>query len=359
MSKINKTYGSLTLAQATDLLAAVGDKVTCLFTGELGIGKSSMLNTLAGRYPDHKPVYLEAQMLDLGDLQMPKFKAIEGKEVVSFVPNEALGVHLGQPIILMLDELGKASKSVLNALLRIMLERKIGEYALPEGSMVFATTNLSIEGLGDSIPPHARNRLCQAKIRKPTAMEWVEGYALNAGVHPVILGAAIEFPAMFQSFEEVEDPNSNHYINHPKQPRTACVTPRSLEKASDILKSTEHLSDEVRIHALMGTVGEAAAMDILTLVKLDEELPTWEQVVKNPDVAKVPKGAAASCMVISKVIQRVEREDFDRAFAYINRLSKEAQALFARSIMRSQKLGIATTNTEFSAWAARNSFLFS
>lgn len=359
--KINKTYGALTLAQATDLIAAVGDKVTCLFTGEMGIGKSSMLKTLAGRFPDHKPVYLEAQMLDLGDLQMPKFRTIEGKEVVSFVPNEALGVHLGQPIILMLDELGKASKSVLNALLRIMLERKIGEYALPEGSMVFATTNLSIEGLGDNIPPHARNRLCQAKIRKPTAMEWVEGYALNAGVHPVILGAAIEFPSMFQSFEEVEDPNSNHYINHPKQPRTACVTPRSLEKASDILKATEHLPDDIRVHALMGTVGEAAAMDILTLVKLDEELPTWEQVIKNPDDAKVPKGAAASCMMVAKAVQRVERGTLDSWMVYLDRMGKEVQALFARSIMKSskEKIDMATTHKAFTDWARKNSFLFS
>jgi len=359
MSKINKTYGSLTLAQATDLIQAVGDKVTCLFTGEMGIGKSSMLKTLTNKLPNHKPVYLEAQMLDVGDIQMPKFGMVGGKEVVSFVPNTALGVHLDQPIILMLDELGKASKSVLNALLRIMLERKIGEHDLPEGSIVFATTNLAVEGLGDNIPAHARNRLCQAKIRKPTAMEWVEGYGLNAGVHPIVLGAAIEFPAMFQSFEDVEDANSNHYIFHPKQPRTAFVTPRSLEKASDILKSTENLPDDVRVHALMGVVGEAAAMDILTLTKLDEQLPTWEQVVNNPESTKLPTGAAASCMMVAKAVQRLERETFDAWMLYVQRLGKEVQALFARSIMRSPKVSIATTHKEFSKWAAANSYLFS
>jgi len=357
--KVQSTYKYISLSKATDLVAAVGDKVTTLITGPMGCGKSSILKTLAEKMPTHRPIYLEAQTLDVGDIHMPKFKQVDGMDVVAFAPNESLGFHLDRPVILMFDEIGKASKAVLNAVLRIMLERKLGDRMLPEGSIVFATTNRGTEGLGDSIPAHMRNRLCQVNVTKPTAMEWVEGWALKNNVHPVILGAAIEFPAMFEDDIYVDDANSNHYIFHSKQPRTAFVTPRSLEKASDILKSTEHLSDEVRIHALMGTVGEAAAMDILTLVKLDEELPTWEQVIKNPDVAKVPKGAAASCMVISKVIQRVEREDFDRAFTYINRLSKEAQALFARSIMRSQKLGIATTNTEFSAWAARNSYLFS
>ena len=355
MSKINKQYNDISLAQAADLVAAIGDKVTCLFTGEMGIGKSSMLGVLKERFPDYKPVYLEAQLLDLGDLQMPRFNG----DVVSFVPNEALGVHEDRPIILMLDELGKASKSVLNALLRIMLERKIGDKSLPEGSLVFATTNMALEGLGDNIPAHARNRLCQMRIRKPTAMEWVENYGINAGVHPTILGTAIEFPQMFESFENVEDPNSNHYIFHPKSPRTAFVTPRSLEKASDILKATENLPDDVRIHALMGVVGEAAAMDVLTLVKLNDTLPTWEAVIKNPEDTKLPKGAAACCMMVAKAVQRVERDTFDAWMTYVQRMGKEVQALWARSVMRSAKVGMATTHRGFTEWAADNSFLFS
>jgi hypothetical protein len=164
---------------------------------------------------------------------------------------------------------------------------------------------------------------------------------------------------MFESFENVEDPNMNHYIFHPKSPRTAFVTPRSLEKASDILKSTEHLPDDVRIHALMGVVGEAAAMDILTLVKLNDALPTWEAVIKNPEDAKLPKGAAAYCMMTAKAVQRVERETFNAWMTYVERLPKEVQALWARSVMRSAKVGIATTHKGFTKWAAENSFLFS
>jgi hypothetical protein len=355
MSKINKTYGSLTLAQASDLVAAVGDKVTCLFSGEMGIGKSAMLGMLKQRFPEHHPVYLDAPLLDVGDIMMPKV----GTESVSFLPNEYLGFHLTQPVLLMIDELGKCSKAVMNTLLRIIHERKLGKYALPEGSIVFATTNLAIEGLGDNIPAHARSRMCQAKIRKYTGMEWVEVYGINAGIHPTILGTAIEFPQMFESFENVEDPNTNHYINHPKSPRTAFVTHRGMEKASDVLKATENLPDDVRIHALMGVVGEAAAMDILTLVKLNDTLPSWEAVIKNPEDTKIPKGAAACCMMVSKAVQRVERESFDAWMTYVERLPKEVQALFARSVMRSAKVSVATTHKGFSAWAAKNSFLFS
>lgn len=359
MSKINKQYSSVSLNDAANIIAAVGDKVSVLLQGEMGCGKSSILKVLAERFPDHNPIYLEAQTLDLGDLCMPKFQQVNGHDVVSFIPNASLGVHLGKPVILMLDELSKASKAVLNALLRVILERKLGEHALPEGSIVFATGNLSMEGLADSLPAHARNRLCQIKMRKPTAMEWVEDYGIRAGVHHIILGAAIEFPAMFESFENVEDPSSNHYIYHPKQQRTSFVTPRSLEKASDILKATEHLPDDVVLHSLIGVIGEAGAMDILTLRKLDDTLPSWEQIIRDPEGTKIPKGAAAACMTTSKAVQRVERDTFDAWMTYVERLPKEVQALFARSVMRSAKVSVATTHKGFSSWAAKNSFMFS
>jgi MoxR-like ATPase len=357
--QVQNSYRYITLAHATDLVASIGDKVTTLITGPMGCGKSSILKSLASRFPTHRAIYLEAQTLDLGDLQMPKFKTVEGQDVVAFAPNEALGFHLEQPVILMFDEIGKASKAVLNAVLRIMLERKLGDRALPEGSIVFATTNRGTEGLGDNVPAHMKNRICQVNVTKPTAMSWVEDWALRNRVHPVVIGAAMEYPSMFEDDVYVEDPNSNHYIFHPKQPRTAFVTPRSLEKASDILKATEELPDDVRTHALMGVVGEAAAMDILTLVKLDEQLPSYERIVNDPEDCKLPKPGAAACMVVAKIAMRVTREEMDNILIYVQRLPAEVQALWMRTMMSGEKKGMAATHGGFTKLAAAKIFLFS
>ena len=359
MSKINRPYEAVSLQEVTNLIAQVGDKVTVLAQGHIGTGKSSMLKVLADKFPDYHPCYLDCTTLDVGDISVPKIKTVENGEVTSFVPNENLGFHLAKPVILMVDELGKASKSVMNALLRIMLERRLGVNALPEGSIVFATTNLGGEGVGDMIQPHARNRLCVVKVRKPTAMEWIENFAMLNNVHPVAIGTAMEYPHMFESFENVEDPNSNHYIYHPKSPRTAFVTPRSMEKASDILKATDSLPDDVKIHALMGVVGEAAAMDMLTIQKLDDSMPSWERVVKDPEDCPLPKNGVANCMMVAKAAMRVEKDTMDAWMIYLARLPKEVQALFAKTIMRGQKKGMAATHRKFIEWASQHSYLFS
>ena len=150
---------AVSLDQCVDAIVAYGDKRTILAQGHMGIGKSSMLTTLAERLPNHTPCYFDCTTKDLGDIMIPKMAQLDGQNYVTYATNEELGVHLNKPIILMIDEFGKANPAVKNALLRVILERKIGSYELPEGSIVFATTNLGAEGVGDMLLPHQRDRV--------------------------------------------------------------------------------------------------------------------------------------------------------------------------------------------------------
>jgi hypothetical protein len=160
-------------------------------------------------------------------------QTIDEQGFVRFVPNEELGVHLGKPIILMIDEFGKANPAVKNAMLRIILEGKVGTYELHPDSIRFATTNLGAEGVGDLLPPHARNRMTILTARKPSNMEWIEDFAINAGIDHTLLGWVKDNPNLFQSFEDIKNPTddrgnpTNPYIYHPQVPMAAFVTPRS------------------------------------------------------------------------------------------------------------------------------------
>ena len=265
-------YKAISLQQCADLISAVGHTTTVLAQGEMGIGKSSILKILQAKHPDHFVCYGDMTTKDVGDFLIPKIRTIDGTEVTSFIPNEEFGFHLNKPIILMLDEIGKAPKAVMNACLRLMLERKLGTYELPEGSIVFATTNLAQEGIGDMLPPHARNRMSVVKVRKPSSEEWIE-WALDNNITPEVLLTVKQFPQMLASFEDYNDPKDNEYVYDPRTPRPAFVTPRSLNRASDIIKNSKHLGHDIMAHALKGTIGNRATYDMLTIVQLNDELP--------------------------------------------------------------------------------------
>jgi hypothetical protein len=353
MSTVSKPFSSISLQEAADLIAAAGDKVTYVMQGHIGTGKSSMLNTIGEKMgiPPERRFYYDCTTKQAGDVSVPKFRNENGRDILSFIPNEELGFSGTEPVLVMVDELGKSDKGVLKSMLRFLHEHQVGMHKLPLGSAVFATTNLGAEGVGDLIPPHGRNRVCVVKVRKPTAQEWVDNFAIGAGLSPIVITAALEYPMMFQSFEDVNNPNDNQYIYHPKQPLPAFVTPRSLHKASDMLVATESLPDGVRTHALMGLVGEAAALDIMTLARLDETLPRWDDIVNKPEDTKVPERGVAQVLLANKAIMNVEPETMGAWMTYCQRMPKEVQALFGRGVMSGEKMSWVIKVGAFTTWA--------
>ena len=357
---MKKPYSSISMQECIKLISSVGDRISVLVQGEMGCGKSSILKELALLHPDHVPCYVDITTKDVGDFLIPQIRTLDGTPVCSFIPNEEFGLHLGKPIILMFDELGKGSKAVQNACLTAIQERKLGIHKFPEGSIVFATTNLSVEGIGDSILPHSRNRMCVVKMRKHTGEEWRWNYAQNAGIDPVVIATVIEYPAMTASFEDYERPEMNEYIHDPRVPRAAFVTFRSLEKASFILQSCRDMPEDVLTHALFGVIGERATMDMMNILKLANTMPSWAEIINNPTTTVVPHNGASTCLIVSKALSNIESTTLDSWMTYMARLPKEAQALFAMSCMsaKSPKRSIASSNRQFTEWAVNNGYLF-
>jgi MoxR-like ATPase len=350
-------YKSLTLNQSAELIGAIGDVDTVIATGEMGIGKSSMLKILAKKMPDHFPCYVDMTTKDVGDFLVPKIRSLNDVEVCSFIPNEDFGFHHGKPVIIMLDEIGKTNRAVMNASLCLMQERRLGVFKLPEGSIVFATTNLATEAIGDSLPPHARNRASVVKVRKPSAEEWIE-WALDNDITPEVLLTVKQFPQMLASFEDFDKASDNEYIYDPRTPRPAFCTPRSLERASNIIKKAKHLGNDMIAHTLKGTIGNRATYDMLSMIQLNDELPAWDVILKEPEKAHIPKSPSAVCMLVYSAIQRVEKDTMGKWMKYLARLSKEQQGLFATSVMRTSKKTTVGTNGEFIKWATANNYLF-
>ena len=344
---------------ATSILKG-GDKRTVLVQGHMGTGKSSLLTTLSRDLPKHTPCYFDCTTKDLGDITIPKMNQLDNADYVSYATNEELGAHHKTPIILMIDEYGKANPAVKNALLRVMLERKIGGYELHPDSLVFATTNLGAEGVGDLLPPHARNRITVITARKPDNMEWIE-WGIDNDIDPALLGFCKEKPELFHSFEQYENPDENPYIPHPRSNRAAFTTPRSLHRASDILKMRHLLDDTQLTAALIGTIGDRAALDLAAFIALADKLPTRDQIENDPMNAPVPDSPAAVCMVVYRALATIERTWVDPWLTYMNRLSKEAQGLFVNGVRapKYSRRDYVVQHKKFQDWCMANNYMFS
>ena len=357
MSVLNFGH-TVSLQEFAKSIGIVGKDVTVIGQGEPGIGKSSMLKVLAQQYPDYEIAYIDCTLLDLGDFALPYTEMAGDLKVTKFAPNARFKMHTGKPVIVMLDEIGKAMKAVKNVLLTLMLEHRIGDNYLPEGSIVFGTTNLLSDGVGDMLEAHARNRVCMTTVRKPDADEWIE-WAISNDVAPEVIAWVKQFPHALASYTDVSQKDNPYIFNPTRAGMGAVVTPRSLEKASHIAKRRSELGDSLTISMLTGTIGESASRDMQAFFTVVDKLPTWDAIMASPSTTKMPTDTVAKCILVFSAITRVEKDSLPKWMTYLQRMDMEWQALFATSVMKSQaKQAFCVMNKEFKDWALKNQWLF-
>lgn len=342
----------VTLQQASTLTQACGHTNTFLFRGQPGIGKSSILASLARAMPDYHPAYVDCANLDLGDLGLPLIDRDTPIPTTTYAPNVRFGVHQTRPVLLMLDELGKATRPVLNMLLPALHpdERRLGDHSFPTGSIVFATTNLDTDGVGDAIPAHAYNRMTVCTIANPTAEEWLQ-WATSSPVQaiaPEILAFAQQYPQVFECY--TDDPTStNPYIFNPLrgQVRAYC-SPRSLAHASHIVRQRSTLG-EATLPALMGTVGESAARDMDALLRLSDKLPTLKEITSAPTTTRLPTDASAYFILAFALATDTTKANITEVMQYVDRWDAfEAQALYITTVAGNrEKAPMACANAAF------------
>lgn len=355
MSVIN--FGSsVSLKEFANAVSTVGRNVTIIGQGEPGIGKSAMLKEIARMNPGYESAYIDCTLLDLGDFALPYTVEENGKRVTRFAPNARFKMHVGKPVLIMLDEIAKAMNSVKQVLMTLMLEHRIGDEYLPDGSMVFGTTNLQSDGVGDMLQAHARNRVAFVTVRKPDKDEWVE-WAMANDIDPVMIAWARYDHKRnpFASYTDLSE-RDNPYIFNPTRPGGgAFVTPRSLEKASHVVKQRAVLGDAVTISLLTGLIGEAAARDMPAFFSIYDKLPTREQIAKSPETAKLPDDVVARCMLVYGALTWVAKDTLDAVITYVKRMDLEWQALFATSLMKIEaKASFACHNASLKEWAVKN-----
>jgi hypothetical protein len=168
-------------------------------------------------------------------------------------------------------------------------------------------------------------------------------------------------PHVFADFRDVKDPNENQYIHHPQAVgRTQFCTPRSFHKLSKIFSKREHLDEHTLTSAAIGTIGAAAALDLMAFVKLANQLPSTESIKTDPLNATVPNSASAICMVVYRTLAGMDKEFVTPWLTYLNRLPAEAQGMFANGVMvdkyHAQK--VVTTNAGWGKWCMANTHLF-
>jgi hypothetical protein len=249
--------------------------------GPPGIGKSSVVRQAAAAL-GRDLVDVRATLLDPVDLRgLPR---LTGDTAVwcppAFLPRAGKG-------ILFLDELAQAPPLVQAAGLQLVLDRRLGEYELPDGWAVVAASNRAEDRAGGHrlISPLS-NRFVHLDL-DVCADDW-QDWAARAGVAPEVRAFLRFRPALLFQFDPAANPR-------------AFPTPRSWQLAADVLAAAP--ADLVH-PAVAGCVGEGPAAEFAAFLGLYRELPDVDAALTQPDTTPVPRDPGVLYALVGALVER-------------------------------------------------------
>lgn len=365
MSTTNAYNFAMNHNEVATMIRVNGRKVSYVVEGEPGVGKSTILETLRKAMGDeYEYIYVDVPLKDIPNiaLSMPHHETQTTREYI----NELwLGTDPKKPKVVMLDEVFKGSDYVKLMMNRLLLERTVGDYKLPDGSIVFGTTNFQTDGVGDRTNGHTNSRVTRVQMRKPTQDEWV-AWAIDNGIHELVITWAKQNPAIFNSYKDTEfDARMHkdgqgvfHYIYHPQHNNMAYVCPRTLAMASHQTHNIDITGEALLTKALIGTVGMKGALDMSAMFALGYDLPALDDIINQPDSARLPRSAPAQLMITFKSLQYLNPTNVDAFATYFKRLPLEVMSTWMKTIVSTEKIkGFALKNQQIKSFAIENSWV--
>ncbi|MEV6969076.1 MoxR family ATPase [Hamadaea sp. NPDC051192] len=237
----------MTPALLPDVLLHVAVVRPVFVWGAPGIGKSSLVRQFAESLGLPCVTLVGTQLAAEDLIGVPELR--DGRS--RFAPPESIAGD--EPYCLFLDELNASSPEVQKAFYSLILDRRIGAYELPAGSIVIGAGNRATDNaLARPMASALVNRLIHIHLRA-SASDWI-GWAASAGIHAWVLDYLTQRP--------------DHLWNEPPKTEEPFSTPRAWHMLSDALHSygEEISADTLRLLAA-GTLTQQHAAAFGAYVK--------------------------------------------------------------------------------------------
>jgi hypothetical protein len=324
------------------LLSCIKANRPCFLWGPPGVGKSSLVAQVADEMfgsPEaatpERPYLRDIRAVLLDPVDLRGLPSLNGDghahwAIPEFLPKAGEG-------LLFLDELNAAPRLVQAACYQLVLDRKIGEYTLPDGWVVVAAGNNDTDGaVTNRMPTALRNRFA-SHVNVDVDLDDFVAWALQADIATEVIA--------FNRFR----PNLLHDFDPTRQDK-AFATPRSWEFISDLMKTKPDADIEYDLYA--GCVGEGAAAEFTGFLRIYRKMTSPDVVLNDPKSAPVPDDPATLYAMCGALAARASEQTFERIVTYANRLDPEFSVLIVRDSLKKDE-NLAKTRS-FIEWASKN-----
>ena len=285
-----------------------GHHTPVMLWGPPGVGKSQIVAQIGARH--HVPVIdIRLSQMEPSDLRGIPFRTGDHVEwaTPAILPDAQ---RHGEEGILFLDEITSAPPSVSAAAYQLILDRRLGEYEVPDGWAIFAAGNRQGDrGVTYTMPAPLANRFSHFEF-ETNLDDWV-AWAYANGIDERVIGFLRFRPELLFDFDPAHNP-----VAFPS-PRSWEFAHRGLQKFGNqpaILQGT-----------LQACVGPAAGVELNAFVNSLDQMPDLDRIVEGTETA-VPREIdlqyAVAAALVGRAIRAKEGPDTNRVIGNILRYAQ-------------------------------------
>lgn len=274
-----------------------GHHTPVMLWGPPGVGKSQIIAQIAEKH-EVSVIDIRLSQMEPSDLRGIPFRSGELVEwaAPSILPDEQ---RHGEKGILFLDEITSAPPSVSAAAYQLILDRKLGEYEVPDGWAIFAAGNRQGDrGVTYTMPAPLANRFSHFEIETHLD-DWVS-WAYKNNIDERVIAFLRFRPELLFDFDPAHNP-------------VAFPSPRSWEFAHRALKKFDN-KPALLLGTLQACVGPAAGIELNAFVSSLDKMPDLDAIIQGEESAvptEIDLQYAVAAALVGKAIRAQSEDNFE------------------------------------------------
>jgi hypothetical protein len=234
--------------------------------GAPGIGKSEIVEQITDSLSNSHLIDIRLSLWEPTDIKgIPYFDSNSGTMVwgaPSELPSEEFAAQFDH-IVLFLDEMNSAAPSVQAAAYQLILNRRVGQYKLPDNVMIVAAGNREADkGVTYRMPAPLANRFIHLELAV-SFDDWFQWSVVN-NINTDVVG--------YLTFAK-----KDLYDFDPRSPSRSFATPRSWTFVSELLD--DDLDEATTTDLVAGAVGEGLALKFMAHRKVAASMPNPSDIL--------------------------------------------------------------------------------
>ena len=286
--------------------------------GSPGVGKSDVIKQVAEQL-NLKVIDFRLSTADPTDLSGIPFIS-NGRS--AYMPNEAFPLATDtipnreddtpyNGWLLFLDEITNAPMAVQAAAYQLILDRQVGQNKLHSAVKIVSAGNMLDDGAAVTGEMSTALKSRMAHINIEMSLEaWLD-WALGANVHHSITSFIKFKPTALYQFD-------------PKVAADTFPCPRTWGMVDSLIQ-TVGMNDKNLQALVSATISDGPAVEFINYCKNFVGLPTYADIVKNPETVDVPKEMSTLYALSGSIGAQTKKETVAEVMKFVDRMPKEFQ----------------------------------